>query len=117
MEHPAGRSEVLVTSRRRDNQGLGKEALKVLQLPGAKVTDRGLKGLAAITTLNALDLSGTGVTDAGLKELAGLKALHTLDLGGTKVTPAGLLTAGSQSIMVTDTADGTILPGHLHHHG
>ena len=36
-----------------------------------------------------VNLGGTKVTDAGLKELAALKGLTTLHLGRTKVTDAG----------------------------
>jgi hypothetical protein len=37
-----------------------------------------------------LDLRGTKVTDAGLRELAALKGLRILALSDTKVTDAGV---------------------------
>jgi hypothetical protein len=46
-----------------------------LNLVRTKVTDAGLKELAALKGLKVLDLSSTKVTDAGLKELR--KALPT----------------------------------------
>ncbi|MCI0462651.1 MAG: hypothetical protein L0Z62_37355, partial [Gemmataceae bacterium] len=61
-----------------------------LDLSGSKVTDAGLKELAALKHLQWLDLDQTKVTDAGLKELAALKQLQTLSLSRTKVTDAGL---------------------------
>jgi hypothetical protein len=55
-----------------------------------RVTDDGLKELAALKGLQLLWLGATHVSDAGLKELAGLDDLETLSLGYTKVTDAGL---------------------------
>jgi hypothetical protein len=55
-----------------------------------KVSDAGLKELAALKNLTTLDLWRTSVSDAGLKELAALESLNTLHLGGTKVTDAGM---------------------------
>jgi internalin A len=61
-----------------------------LDLRGTKVTDEGLKSLAALTKLQTLHLNDlTGVTDKGLGHLGGLKALTRLDLRGTKVTDGG----------------------------
>ncbi len=64
--------------------------LTTLMLGGAKVTDAGLKELAALKSLTTLNLNGTAVTDAGLKELAALKGLTTLGLFNMYVTAAGL---------------------------
>ena len=61
-----------------------------LDLAKTKVTDIGLKEVAALKSLQSLELGATQVTDAGLKELAGLKGLQSLSLGATKVTDVGL---------------------------
>ncbi len=55
-----------------------------------RVTDEGLRHLAALEALTYLDLNGNQVSDAGLRHLAGLKNLATLSLNGTPVTDAGL---------------------------
>ena len=44
------------------------------------MTDRELKDLAGLKSLQSLNLLDTAVTDAGLKELAGLKKLQALSL-------------------------------------
>jgi internalin A len=59
-------------------------------LTKTKVTDAGLKELAALKRLLYLNLEKTSVTDAGLKQLTPLKELRTLYLAETKVTDAGL---------------------------
>jgi hypothetical protein len=59
-------------------------------LTGQKVTDAGLKDLAALQSLRHLDLGKTEITDAGLKELGTLLRLQRLNLWHTKVTDAGL---------------------------
>ncbi|MFM8272360.1 MAG: restriction endonuclease subunit S [Gemmata sp.] len=64
--------------------------LTSLELTGNRVTDAGLKELAALTNLTYLDLRNTPVTDAGLEELAPLEHLAQLDLTDTPVTDAGL---------------------------
>ena len=61
-----------------------------LDLCLTKVTDAGLKELAALKRLTKLGLTDTKVTDAGMKELAALKNLTSLILVNTKVTDAGL---------------------------
>ena len=61
-----------------------------ISLSGTKVTDAGLKELAAFRSLQALDLGSTQVTDAGLRELTALQSLQALALGGTRITDAGL---------------------------
>ena len=73
----------------RDDKAPGKPVVRV-SMYSTKVSDAGLKDLAALRGLTTLDLSVTKVTDAGLKELAALKGLTTLNLRGTKVTDAGL---------------------------
>ena len=66
------------------------EPVLEVNLNKKKLTDTGMKKLAALKNLTSLSLSDTKVTDAGLKELAGLKNLSFLYLDGTKVTDAGL---------------------------
>ncbi len=61
-----------------------------VHLIGERVTDAGLKEVAALKQLQTLILINTPVTDAGLKELAALKQLQSLELAGTQVTDAGL---------------------------
>jgi hypothetical protein len=61
-----------------------------LDLARSKVTDAGLKTVAAMKNLTELRLDGTGITDAGLDHLKGLAALEYLNLYNTKVTDAGI---------------------------
>ncbi len=61
-----------------------------LDLARTKVTDAGLKAVAAMKNLNELHLENTGISDAGLAHLAGLTSLEYLNLYNTKVTDAGL---------------------------
>jgi hypothetical protein len=61
-----------------------------LDLGGARVTDAGLKELAALEQLRLLDLRGGRMTDAGLKDLSACQRLQALDLTGTQVTDEGL---------------------------
>jgi Leucine-rich repeat (LRR) protein len=65
--------------------------LKELYVWDTKITDAGLKGLAArLPQLEKLDISITSVTDAGLAEVAKLSGLKELYVGGTEITDAGL---------------------------
>ncbi len=61
-----------------------------LNLGRTQITNRGLKAVAAMTSLEKLWLDATAVTDAGLLELARLGKLRYLNLYGTAVTDAGL---------------------------
>jgi hypothetical protein len=73
-----------------DDKLPGKPVVEV-DLSGTKVTDAGLKHLAALKGLWRLDLSGTKVTDAGMKPLTALKGLKELFLANNpKVTDKGL---------------------------
>src|SRR5262245_13582471 len=56
-----------------------KKDMRELDLRRSRVTDAGLKHLAALTNLKVLSLWYTQVTDVGLKELAPLENLETLD--------------------------------------
>jgi len=66
------------------------KSIALLSLGSTKITDAGLKELAALKSLSALNLNSTKITDAGLRELAALKNLTSLSLVGTKITDAGL---------------------------
>jgi hypothetical protein len=73
----------------RDPKAKGKPVIHV-DLGFTKMTDSGLKELAALKQLKVLFLHRTRVTNSGLKELAGLAQLEKLYLGATQVTDAGL---------------------------
>ncbi len=61
-----------------------------LDIARSKVTDGGLKALAAMKNLKELHLEGTGIGDAGLDHLKGLTELEYINLYNTKVTDAGV---------------------------
>jgi len=73
----------------RDDKAEGKPVRDVY-LIGAAVTDKELKGLKDIKTLQTLNLMNNAVTDKGLIELKEIKGLQTLNLSVNKVTDAGL---------------------------
>src|SRR5204863_5742219 len=60
------------------------------ELARTKVTDAGVKALAACENLRAIDLTRTAVTSDGLAALAGLKKLETINLTSTGVDDAGV---------------------------
>lgn len=64
--------------------------LRWLDLAGTRVTDAGLKQVAAMPNLARLHLERTAITDAGLAQLGAMPELQYLDLYGTAVTDAGL---------------------------
>ncbi len=66
------------------------EKISSMDLAKTKVTDAGLKNLAAFKNLKELHLEGTGISDAGLDHLKNLTSLEYLNLYNTKVTDAGL---------------------------
>jgi hypothetical protein len=55
-----------------------------------RITDAGLRDIAALTSLESLDLRANRITDEGLKELRTLTKLRTLDLSMTAITDDGL---------------------------
>ena len=61
-----------------------------LDLARTKITDAGLKAVAAMKNLAELHLENTGIGDAGLDHLKDLASLEYLNLYNTKVTDAGL---------------------------
>src|SRR6516165_6932880 len=60
--------------------------LQSLNLAGTKISNAGLKDLAAFKQLQTLIIGYDGLTDAGLKDLAGLAALQTLVLEGNPIS-------------------------------
>ena len=60
------------------------------ELARTKVTDAGLKSLAACKNLRSLDLTHTAVTSAGLGALASLEKLESLNLTETAVDEDGV---------------------------
>ncbi|MDE0840033.1 MAG: hypothetical protein OSB41_13400, partial [Kiritimatiellae bacterium] len=65
-----------------------------LNLAGSKISDAGLKDVAALEKLTRLHLENTAVGDAGVAALTGLEHLAYLNLYGTKVTDASVKTLG-----------------------
>ena len=60
------------------------------ELARTKVTDEGLKSLAAFGNLRTLDLTRTTVTSRGLEAIAGLKKLEAINLTETEVDESGV---------------------------
>jgi hypothetical protein len=60
------------------------------ELARTKVTDAGLRSVAAWTNLQRLDLSRTAITSAGVAALVPLKKLETINLTSTKVDQSGV---------------------------
>lgn len=60
------------------------------ELARTKVTDAGLKSLAAFPNLRSLDLTRTAVTSDGLAALAGLQRLEAINLTETAVDDRGV---------------------------
>jgi hypothetical protein len=63
--------------------------LRILNLTGARITDKGLASLGRLIGLEQLVLNSTPITDAGLKHLKGLRGLKNLQLISTRVTDEG----------------------------
>jgi uncharacterized membrane protein/YHS domain-containing protein len=64
--------------------------LRWLDLAGTKITDAGLRAVAAMPNLKRLHLERTAITDTGLARLGTLTELEYLNIYGTAVTDAGL---------------------------
>ena len=66
--------------------------LRVLYLPGSRLTDAELAGLKSLVLLEALDVSDNPqVTDKGMETVKALERLQTLYLAKTGLTDKGLL--------------------------
>ena len=65
--------------------------MEILTLSGTRVTDGGLRTIAALRSVRALSLESDDITDAGLGHLEALKPLEVLLLASRpKVTDAGV---------------------------
>ncbi len=64
--------------------------LRVLNLSGTKVTDKGIASLTHLDQLVGLSLSYMDITDASLAHLAQLKSLKHIDLYETPVSDEGV---------------------------
>jgi hypothetical protein len=60
------------------------------ELARTKVTDAGLKSIAAFRNLRSLDLTRTAVTSEGLTALTELKLLEAINLTGTAIDDSGV---------------------------
>ncbi|MCA9096093.1 MAG: hypothetical protein KDA68_21585, partial [Planctomycetaceae bacterium] len=75
--------------------GLGKitsKKLRSLQLKDSRLDNQALKFIAERwgNSLVTLDLTGSRITDSGLRSLAAMPSLKVLSVGGTSVTPEGI---------------------------
>ncbi len=90
-----GLRRLYLRSSRVSNRGIDSIAelkhLKLLDLQNARtrVTDKGMRHLKNLTSLQALDISGTNVTDKGLMYLRGLENLKRIAVETTDTTKKG----------------------------
>ncbi len=84
-----------------------------------KLTDAGLEGLQALSSLEVLNLHGTLISGEGIKRLHGLKNLHTLNLGDTPLADAGLANLAGLTGLKRLVLEGTQVSddGLAHLHG
>jgi uncharacterized protein (TIGR02996 family) len=68
-------------------QGLA-ELVQLMYL--TRVTDKHLREIGKVTSLQALNLSGPRMSDAGVRALEGLRALQSLELTSNRITASGL---------------------------
>ncbi|CAI5959135.1 unnamed protein product, partial [Closterium sp. NIES-64] len=69
----------------------GFKKLRVLEVCGGGITDKGVKELASLPQLASLNVSqNQRISDTGVKALAALTTLETLNLSGSGVTRNGL---------------------------
>jgi Leucine-rich repeat (LRR) protein len=61
-------------------------ALRLVKLPGCKITDNSIKPLAKLKRLEWLELFATPVTDDCMDTISRIRSLKTLDLRRTNVT-------------------------------
>ena len=64
--------------------------LRRIDLNFCRITDAGLRHVAALRELEAIELDNTPVSDVGLQHLQALRRLRELTLQGTRVTDVGL---------------------------
>ena len=75
-----------------------------------RLTDAGLKELAAIQGLQTLDISQTSVTDEGLKALAAFKSLRGAERVGRLEEPSDSDTQGIKSCQTPSAEGHPLLP-------
>lgn len=74
----------------------GAKRLRLLYMSGVKtLTDRGLRNLAPLQSVEQLGLRQTRITDAGMAYIAQLKNLRGLCLDGTEIGDAGIREIGA----------------------
>lgn len=61
------------------------QTVRLLDLSGSRISDRGLVQLRALTNLRRLDLRGTPVTYRGLRRLLPMPHLEAVRVGGSRV--------------------------------
>lgn len=86
----------------------GLEAVEKLELPGAKVTDKGIAVLSKFPRLTSVNITSTQVTNEGIKVFASMPLLEELALSGTKVTDVGVASISDhpslKSVRLANTA-------------
>jgi hypothetical protein len=89
---------LVVTVGKNQRPCAGPEDVEEVYFHDTKITDAGVKELAAFPKVRVVSFEQTEVGDAGMKELAALQELNSLSIGKTKVGRAGLkeLTACKQ---------------------
>jgi hypothetical protein len=66
------------------------KGLRVVDLYGTRITNRGLKQLIGLKEIEVLNLAGTGIDDSGLVCLSSFPKLDVLYLSHARITDAGL---------------------------
>lgn len=66
------------------------KSLRSLVLTGAKIHGEGVTHLGGMTNLEILNLSGTSITDADMKVIGGISSLSKLFLNHTQITDAAI---------------------------
>jgi hypothetical protein len=61
------------------------QTLRVLDLAGSRISDRGLRCLQVLTSIDQLDVRGTAVSYRGVRELLPRLRLRWLNVGGTSI--------------------------------
>jgi Leucine-rich repeat (LRR) protein len=90
--------------------------LSVLDLSGAKISDRGLPHIENLTGLETLYLSFTGIRGEGLESLGKLGRLQVLDLSKTQVADGALAhLQGLKSLQTLSLVDDPITDDGLKH--
>ena len=90
--------ELLALPRWTNDDGLSNMAgltkLKTLNLPNAKISNKGMVHLRNLKEVRSLVLTAATIDDAGIQNLAGMSKLQILNLSNTGITDAALATIG-----------------------